>query len=93
MTHPVRDPALDPASSPSPAATTPSWPAPPPPSPGGITDGITARGRAAAWSCSRAHRTSRLLARTAGFRLAREYVHHTTGPVAVSAPSILRTAA
>ncbi|MER7538530.1 hypothetical protein ABTX77_27640 [Streptomyces sp. NPDC097704] len=30
---------------------------------------------------------------TAGFRLVREYVHHTTGPVAVSAPSILRTAA
>ncbi|MGW5778812.1 GNAT family N-acetyltransferase [Streptomyces sp. NPDC003863] len=59
----------------------------------GLIDDITARGRTATWSCSRAHRASRLLAWTAGFRLAREYVHHTTGPVAVSAPSILRAAA
>ncbi|MFI0923389.1 GNAT family N-acetyltransferase [Streptomyces sp. NPDC021012] len=59
----------------------------------GLTDDITARGRTATWSGSRAHRASRLLAWTAGFRLLREYVHHTTGPMAVSGPSILRAAA
>ncbi|MEF9887310.1 GNAT family N-acetyltransferase [Streptomyces sp. P9-A4] len=59
----------------------------------GLTDDVIARGRTATWSCSRAHRASRLLAWTAGFRLVREYVHHTTRPVAVSNPSILRAAA
>ncbi|XIE81071.1 GNAT family N-acetyltransferase [Streptomyces sp. SBR177] len=59
----------------------------------GLTDDITARGRVATWSCSRDDRASRLLAWTAGFRLVREYVHHTTGPVAVRSPSIPRAAA
>ncbi|MFJ6353221.1 GNAT family N-acetyltransferase [Streptomyces sp. NPDC054835] len=59
----------------------------------GLTADITARGRTATWSCSRDNRASRLLAWTAGFRLVREYVHHTTGPIAVSNPSILRAAA
>lgn len=59
----------------------------------GLTGDVTARGRTATWSCSRDNRASRLLAWTAGFRLVREYVHHTTGSVAVSTPSILRVAA
>ncbi|MER5208959.1 GNAT family N-acetyltransferase [Streptomyces sp. NPDC002825] len=59
----------------------------------GLTDDITGRGRTATWSCSRAHRAGRLLAWTAGFRLLREYVHHTTGPLAVSTAPPLRAAA
>ncbi|MEV7279322.1 GNAT family N-acetyltransferase [Streptomyces sp. NPDC093111] len=59
----------------------------------GLSGDIAARGRTATWSCSRENRASRLLAWTAGFRLLREYVHHTTGPAAVSGTSILRTAA
>ncbi|MFD5327319.1 GNAT family N-acetyltransferase [Streptomyces sp. NPDC127092] len=59
----------------------------------GLTDDISARGRIATWSCSRDNRASRLLAWTAGFRLIREYVHHTTGPVPVSNASILGEAA
>ncbi|MFD0369835.1 hypothetical protein [Streptomyces sp. NPDC127114] len=59
---------------------------------GGPT-GLAARGRAATWSCSPDDRAGRLLAWTSGFRLVREYVHHTTGPMAVRNPSILRVAA
>ncbi|MFB7280490.1 GNAT family N-acetyltransferase [Streptomyces hydrogenans] len=59
----------------------------------GLTADIAGRGRTATWSCSRENRASRLLAWTAGFRLHREYVHHTTGPVIVSGTSILRAAA
>ncbi|MER7466577.1 GNAT family N-acetyltransferase [Streptomyces sp. NPDC097981] len=44
-----------------------------------LTRDIAARGRTASWCCSRDNRPSRLLAWTAGFRLAREYVHHVTG--------------
>ncbi|MFD6418866.1 GNAT family N-acetyltransferase [Streptomyces sp. NPDC060194] len=51
----------------------------------GLTADIAARGRTATWSCSTANRASRLLAWTPGFRLAREYVHHTTGAAAVAA--------
>ncbi|SFS45802.1 GNAT family N-acetyltransferase [Streptomyces sp. ok210] len=40
---------------------------------------VTARGHTPSWSCSRHNRASRLLARNAGFRLVREYVHHATG--------------
>ncbi|MFD8015214.1 GNAT family N-acetyltransferase [Streptomyces sp. NPDC058955] len=59
----------------------------------GLTADIADRGRTATWSCSRENRASRLLAWTAGFRLLREYVHHTTGPVSVSGTSKLRSAA
>ncbi|MFD7326311.1 GNAT family N-acetyltransferase [Streptomyces sp. NPDC059875] len=59
----------------------------------GLTSDIAARGRTATWSCSRDNRASRLIAWTAGFRLVREYVHHTTGPVGVSSASNLRAAA
>ncbi|MFD6249105.1 GNAT family N-acetyltransferase [Streptomyces roseolus] len=60
----------------------------------GLTADIAGRGRTATWSCSRENRASRLLAWTAGFRLLREYVHHTTGPHgAVSGTSNLRAAA
>ncbi|MEU4063096.1 GNAT family N-acetyltransferase [Streptomyces wedmorensis] len=59
----------------------------------GLTADITSRGRTATWSCSRENRASRLLAWTAGFRLVREYVHHTTGPVTVSGTSNMRAAA
>ncbi len=45
----------------------------------GLTADIQARGRTASWCCSRDNRPSRLLAWTAGFRLTREYVHHSTG--------------
>lgn len=37
---------------------------------------ITARGRVPSWNCSVLNRASHLLAWTAGFRLAREYVHY-----------------
>ncbi|MFJ3905787.1 GNAT family N-acetyltransferase [Streptomyces sp. NPDC090025] len=47
----------------------------------GLTADIRARGRTASWCCSRDNRPSRLLAWTAGFRLAREYTHYVTGPV------------
>ncbi|MEU8761976.1 GNAT family N-acetyltransferase [Streptomyces sp. NPDC048659] len=47
----------------------------------GLTADIAARGRTASWCCSRDNRPSRLLAWTAGFRLAREYTHYATGPV------------
>ncbi|MFI6423326.1 GNAT family N-acetyltransferase [Streptomyces sp. NPDC050842] len=47
----------------------------------GLTADIAARGHLASWSCSRDNRPSRLLAWTAGFRLAHEYVHHIAGPV------------
>ncbi|WEB44509.1 GNAT family N-acetyltransferase [Streptomyces yunnanensis] len=40
---------------------------------------IAARGHIPSWTCSRDNRPSRLLAWTAGFRLADEYVHHATG--------------
>ncbi|MFE3883794.1 GNAT family N-acetyltransferase [Streptomyces lydicus] len=40
---------------------------------------VATRGHLPSWTCSRDHRPSRLLAWTAGFRLAREYVHHLTG--------------
>ncbi|WP_328548860.1 GNAT family N-acetyltransferase [Streptomyces platensis] len=40
---------------------------------------IAARGHTPSWSCSRDNRPSRLLAWTAGFRLAHEYVHYFTG--------------
>ncbi|CAM5641260.1 hypothetical protein SALBM135S_06406 [Streptomyces alboniger] len=40
---------------------------------------VRARGHTASWSCGRGDRLSRLLAWTAGFRLEREYVRHTTG--------------
>ncbi|MEU9121576.1 GNAT family N-acetyltransferase [Streptomyces sp. NPDC048506] len=40
---------------------------------------IEARGHTPSWTCSRDNRPSRLLAWTAGFRLAHEYVHHLTG--------------
>ncbi|WP_103507594.1 GNAT family N-acetyltransferase [Streptomyces sp. SM13] len=53
----------------------------------GLTADVAARGHRATWTCSRDNRPSRLLAWTAGFRLAREYVHHVTGPAAVSSPS------
>ncbi|UFQ19967.1 MULTISPECIES: GNAT family N-acetyltransferase [Streptomyces] len=59
----------------------------------GLIADVTARGRTATWSCAGDHRASRLLAWTAGFRLADEYVHHTTEPVPVSSVSILRAAA
>ncbi|MGW7328160.1 GNAT family N-acetyltransferase [Streptomyces sp. NPDC054840] len=45
----------------------------------GLTADIAARGHTASWCCSRDNRPSRLLAWTAGFRLAHEYVHHVTG--------------
>ncbi|WP_327388381.1 hypothetical protein [Streptomyces sp. NBC_01207] len=45
----------------------------------GLTADVRARGRTASWCCSRDDRPSRLLARTAGFRLTREYLHHATG--------------
>ncbi|MGW4051800.1 GNAT family N-acetyltransferase [Streptomyces sp. NPDC004779] len=44
----------------------------------GLTVDIRARGHRASWSCSRDNRPSRLLAWTAGFRLAHEYVHYAT---------------
>ncbi|MER8042882.1 GNAT family N-acetyltransferase [Streptomyces sp. NPDC094032] len=47
----------------------------------GLTADIAARGRTASWCCSRDNRPSRLLAWTAGFRLAREYTHYATGRV------------
>lgn len=47
----------------------------------GLTTDIAARGHRAIWSCSRGNRPSRLLAWTAGFRLAHEYVHYAAGPV------------
>ncbi|MCT4357036.1 GNAT family N-acetyltransferase [Streptomyces sp. Je 1-79] len=47
----------------------------------GLTADIAARGHRASWGCSRDNRPSRLLAWTAGFRLAHEYVHHVAGPV------------
>ncbi|MFD6025245.1 GNAT family N-acetyltransferase [Streptomyces griseoluteus] len=53
----------------------------------GLTADIAARGRTATWSCPRENRASRLLAWTAGFRLLREYVHHTTGPLAADGAS------
>ncbi|WP_406082402.1 GNAT family N-acetyltransferase [Streptomyces zaomyceticus] len=53
----------------------------------GLTADVTARGHRATWTCSRDNCPSRLLAWTAGFRLAREYVHHVAGPAAVSNPS------
>ncbi|KOG33762.1 MULTISPECIES: GNAT family N-acetyltransferase [Streptomyces] len=59
----------------------------------GLTADVAARGRTATWSCSRENRASRLLAWTAGFRLHREYVHHTTGPATVSGTSKLLAAA
>ncbi|MER5972673.1 SDR family NAD(P)-dependent oxidoreductase [Streptomyces sp. NPDC002055] len=59
----------------------------------GLASDIAARGRIASWSCSRDDRSSRLLAWTAGFRLVREYVHHTTGPVTVSGASKMKAAA
>ncbi|WP_432126174.1 GNAT family N-acetyltransferase [Streptomyces sp. bgisy082] len=59
----------------------------------GLTADIAARGRTATWSCSRDDRASRLLAWTGGFRLVREYVDHTTGPLHVSGASNLSTAA
>ncbi|MGW9170878.1 GNAT family N-acetyltransferase [Streptomyces decoyicus] len=40
---------------------------------------IAARGHTPSWTCSRDNRPSRLLAWTAGFRLAHEYVHYLTG--------------
>lgn len=40
---------------------------------------IAGRGHAPSWTCSRDNRPSRLLAWTAGFRLAHEYVHYLTG--------------
>ncbi|MEF9885922.1 GNAT family N-acetyltransferase [Streptomyces sp. P9-A4] len=47
----------------------------------GLTSDIATRGHRASWTCSRDDRPSRLLAWTAGFRLAHEYVHHVAGPV------------
>ncbi|MFD4370921.1 GNAT family N-acetyltransferase [Streptomyces sp. NPDC058486] len=47
----------------------------------GLTADIAARGHRASWTCSRHNRASRLLAWTAGFRLAHEYVHHAAGAV------------
>ncbi|MGW6395313.1 GNAT family N-acetyltransferase [Streptomyces sp. NPDC055103] len=47
----------------------------------GLTADVTSRGHLASWSCSRHNRPSRLLAWTAGFRLAHEYVHHAAGRV------------
>ncbi|MEU9716851.1 GNAT family N-acetyltransferase [Streptomyces sp. NPDC047976] len=44
-----------------------------------LTADVRARGHTASWCCSRDNRPSRLLAWTAGFRLTREYVHHSTG--------------
>ncbi|MEU4615592.1 GNAT family N-acetyltransferase [Streptomyces umbrinus] len=44
-----------------------------------LTADITARGHTPSWNCSTLNRASRLLAWTAGFRLVREYVHHTVG--------------
>ncbi|SDM51824.1 hypothetical protein SAMN04487981_101796 [Streptomyces sp. cf386] len=40
---------------------------------------IVGRGRVPSWNCSVLNRSSRLLARTAGFRLVREYVHYAVG--------------
>ncbi|QIY53892.1 GNAT family N-acetyltransferase [Streptomyces sp. RPA4-5] len=40
---------------------------------------IAGRGHTPSWTCSRDNRPSRLLAWTAGFRLAHEYVHYLTG--------------
>ncbi|GHB61681.1 hypothetical protein GCM10010331_56970 [Streptomyces xanthochromogenes] len=40
---------------------------------------IATRGRGVSWTCSRHDRPSRLLAWTAGFRLAHEYVHYASG--------------
>ncbi|MEV6399068.1 GNAT family N-acetyltransferase [Streptomyces sp. NPDC051907] len=57
----------------------------------GLTADAAKRGHGASWSCSRDNRPSRLLAWTAGYRLAREYVHYATGPV--SSPSRLAAAA
>ncbi|MFJ7179255.1 hypothetical protein ACIQXA_23290 [Streptomyces massasporeus] len=53
----------------------------------GLTADVTARVHRATWTCSRDNRPSRLLAWTAGFRLAREHVHHVAGPGAVNNPS------
>lgn len=50
----------------------------------GLTADIAARGHRASWNCSRDNRPSRLLAWTAGFRLAHEYVHHVAGPVSAA---------
>ncbi|WP_240797271.1 GNAT family N-acetyltransferase [Streptomyces sp. F001] len=44
-----------------------------------LCDDIAARGRTPSWNCSVLNRASRLLARTAGFRLIREYVHYAVG--------------
>ncbi|MFD0352231.1 GNAT family N-acetyltransferase [Streptomyces sp. NPDC127110] len=52
---------------------------------------IAARGRTPSWTCSRDNRPSRLLAWSAGFRLAREYVHYATGPA--RSPEFRRAAA
>ncbi|MFD7447022.1 GNAT family N-acetyltransferase [Streptomyces sp. NPDC059909] len=46
-----------------------------------LTEDVAARGRTASWSCSRDNRPSRLLAWSAGFRLAHEYVHYAAGRV------------
>ncbi|MCR8578835.1 GNAT family N-acetyltransferase [Streptomyces sp. Isolate_219] len=40
---------------------------------------VAGRGHTPSWTCSRDNRPSRLLAWTAGFRLAHEYVHYLTG--------------
>lgn len=41
---------------------------------------VAARGRTATWTCSHDNHAARRLARTAGFRLAREYVEYKLGP-------------
>ncbi|MER8236582.1 GNAT family N-acetyltransferase [Streptomyces sp. NPDC094049] len=53
----------------------------------GLTADVAARGHTATWSCSRENRASRLLGWSAGFRLVREYVHHSTGPFTATAVS------
>ncbi|WP_347240036.1 GNAT family N-acetyltransferase [Streptomyces lydicus] len=47
---------------------------------------VAGRGRTPSWTCSRDNRPSRLLAWTAGFRLAHEYVHYLTGQPARCGP-------
>ncbi|MGY4968748.1 GNAT family N-acetyltransferase [Streptomyces nigrescens] len=48
---------------------------------------VADRGHTPSWTCSRDNRPSRLLAWTAGFRLAHEYVHYLTGQPARRGPA------
>ncbi|MGW1891286.1 GNAT family N-acetyltransferase [Streptomyces sp. NPDC002004] len=52
---------------------------------------IAGRGRLPSWNCSVLNRASRLLAWHAGFRLVREYVHHTAGAPTPCTPTPHRT--